>query len=800
MNVCRTLAVTALVALAASLVPTAGCSPKHNPIVPSNQPPVVRITSAPIDTTQRNYYVITVNWIGHDPDGRVDHFIYAIDPPMEAGADTLYTMTTDFTLTRSYACPSPDRQDSTRRSADFHVFVIKAVDNNGAVSAPVARAFWSFTQAPRVQIVHPRASSLVKYYVTPTTTIRWEGFDDDGVFTQKPVQYKFKMLTSETEVKLADANVTPDLVRQYYAPRHWAGWDSLPGDTTEKQYSGLNVDQDYLFVIVAFDEVGAYSPIFSRNANMVLMKVTYSGAQLPKIGFFNDFFQYEYAAGSWQPSDPEKEFRLEVPAARPGHPEDRLTFKWYALPATDTRGNPIGGPIRSYRWAVDIINVFDETERSDEELDLTHWSQKSSAVTSCRIGPYSGGEIHKFYLEAEDVNNLKSLGIIRFTSVLPTFESELLIVDDTRLTVDRVAPNTSCPQRPLGNWPTAAELDTFLYARGDVPWLCYPPVGGQPQLSTPGVFSAFKFDTLGTNTGGFDLTVPLSRLGRYRHVIWLVDGGASSRSGEGTNIDNASTSLRYMNDRQHANTLATYVRQGGLVWVAGGGAASASLYNFDKTNNNTTNPIPRTTTFAFSNGELGPGRFIYDQAHWRSEIKQFPVNPGVIRRYLGRFQSSPGIYQNLPELIQAKTPGTDPFPPNRTGQPPSNFYQTQFTVEFLSAPNEIIEDLDPRPSESFESTLDTLYKVTGPSLQPDTGPGALQSVTMTYYHGLDNAPFVMSGFSLWTFRRSQCVGLVDFVLQQLWGILPEPRVPGPQVVAPAVRRPPAGRRAQPLGR
>jgi hypothetical protein len=780
----------ALLALAAGLIALTGCNKKPNvPIVAGNQPPTVRITSAPRDTTQRNYYVITLNWIGNDPDGRVDRFLFAVDPPRDPGLDTVWTSTTENTLTRSFPSTLPDRQNPAN-SSDFHVFVIKAVDNRGMMSPPVARAFWSYTEAPRVQVRVPPANPLVRYYVPPALLVRWEGFDDDGVFTQKPVKYKFKLLTQASEVPLSLARSNPDSVRRYYAPRNWAGWDSLPGDTTEKQFTNLTPDQEYVFVVVAFDEAGAYSPIFSLNDNMIYFRVTFTGAQNPRIGFFNEFFLYEYVQGSYRPLDPAQVVRLEVPAGEPGNPNDKLTFNWYGLPATDSRGNQVGGPIRSYRWAVDIVDVFDNTERSDEETDLAHWSQKTSAVTSCRIGPYAGNETHKFYLEVEDINGLKSLGIIEFTAVQATFANPLLVVDDTRYLLDSVSPGQQCP-RPIGNWPTAAELDTFLFARGGVPWYCYPAVGGQPQLSSPGLFSGYRFDTLGTNMRTQDLTVRLSRLGQYRHVIWLVDGAGALNNKPGTDagdIAGPTTSLRYMNANRQANTLAAFVRQGGKVWLAGGGAPTASMINFNRGINDNSSPNPRTLTFRFTDNELLPGRFVYDQGHWRSEFKQFRVNGGRLRRYLGRYRDVPGGggYSDFPAEIMIKSPATDPFPPNRTGSQ-AIFYQTQYDVEFLSAANEIIEDLDPGPNEDFQSTLDTLCKVTASTLQPDTGASALQSVVMTRYTGLENTEFIITGFNLWNFRRQHCKEVVDFVLQRIWEILPDATYTPPPVVASARR-------------
>jgi hypothetical protein len=784
MNLRRQAAAPALVALAAGFV-AAGCTPVEHMVMP-NQSPTVRITAAPLDTTQRNYYVITLNWIGFDPDGRVDHFLLAFDPPREAGRDTEWTSTTGNTVTRSFACPLPDRRDTTR-SSDFHVFVIKAVDNQGARSPVVARAFWSYTIAPRVEMRAPRPNSLVRYFLPPAVMFQWEGTDEDGVFTQKPVKYKFKLLGASSEVPLDVANTNPDAVRQYYAPRYWAGWDSLPADTTFKQYTNLTPEDNYMFVVVAFDEAGAYSPIFSRNTNMTLFKVTFAGVQLPRIGFFNDFFLYEYEQGTYRPGDQSQVVHVEVPASDPGNPNDRLTLNWYA-------SSPIGAPVRSYRWAVDITNLEDETRRTDEDTDLSHWSEKSSLITSCRIGPYVGTQTHLFVLEAEDINGLKALGLLEFKTVQSSFDHPLLVVDDTRYLLDEVKPNTNCfsaSNRPLGAWPTQAEFDTFLYAVGGKPWKCYPPPGAV--MSTPGIFHGYSFDTLGTNSGVADLTVKLSRLGQYRHVIWLVDRLGALNDDAGTNKSDAMTAMRYMNDRGKANTLAAYVRQGGLAWVVGN-VATASMVNFDNPNNNGKLPKPATQTFSSAPDlhELIPGRFIYSQGHWQSEFKTFPITNGRVRRYLGRFESVPGLYAELPGEIEMKSSASDPFPPNRANRP-SDFYQSMFGAEFLTAPNTILEDVDPGPRERFESTLDTLYKVTAASLQPDTGRAGVQSVVMTRYHGLENTELVVTGFPIWNFRRSQCQALVDFVLQRLWDL--NPSAPSASMATPPPRWPQASTRA-----
>ncbi|HZT10274.1 MAG TPA: hypothetical protein VFB09_04490, partial [Actinomycetota bacterium] len=68
MSLRRQAAAPALATLAAGLV-AAGCTGPVQHMLAPNQAPSVRITAAPLDTTQRNYYLITLNWIGFDPDG-----------------------------------------------------------------------------------------------------------------------------------------------------------------------------------------------------------------------------------------------------------------------------------------------------------------------------------------------------------------------------------------------------------------------------------------------------------------------------------------------------------------------------------------------------------------------------------------------------------------------------------------------------------------------------------------------------------------------------------------------------------
>ena len=381
------------------------------------------------------------------------------------------------------------------------------------------------------------------------------------------------------------------------------------------------------------------------------------------------------------------------------------------------------------------------------------------------VGPFAAelkGVHHRLYVEARDREGDASLGIVDLFVTRANFERGLLIVDDTRRAPDTfLASSPDCPRAPIGQWPNAAELDTFLFARGNVPLRC----DALARNSSPGLFEGYDFDTLGTR-GMLDVPT-LGLLGKYRRVIWYVDQAAANYTGALNSPTQPKSMLRYMSENGRMNVLSAYAKSGGRTWIAGGGAALAS----GLPNNDPSNDSPSTIFSSTRPNELGPGRFMYEAPHWRSEIRVTFANASITR-FRGRFEGTPE-YAALPSLIQQKTPATDPLPPTRTR--PSDFYQSFVDVEFLQRPNEILEEgaSGPRPA-ALGSALDTLYQVTGTGLPtPDVNP---HNVIMTHYHGSDCGPVVFTGFSLWSFQHDQCAQLVDFVLQTLWGMSREPDV------------------------
>ncbi|MGH7741515.1 MAG: hypothetical protein ACRENS_05775, partial [Candidatus Eiseniibacteriota bacterium] len=706
----------------------AGCSKSlKNNFIP-DIPPTVTLTSAPYDTTGRYFYAYKLNWLGNDPDGRVVSFVYAIDPEYD-GVAKKYVPTDGWTSTTKneqiifFRASSPDSTAPLRLSSDFHVFVIRAVDDRAETSAVVTRAFFSYTVAPTVHITNPSPSGLKTAFVTPSVRISWNGVDSDGQFTQKPTKYKFKLISpSDPEFPLdkLQARGGIDSLRAFYAPT-FAGWDSSSAETTNVQYTNLTPGTQYVFALVGFDEAGAYTPTFNYDVNLLQMTAQLASANGPKISAFNEFFQYGWKGG--YNTDQASWVLLEVPYNVP------ITFNWTAT--TDN-----GADIAYYRWRLGG-DVSDETPRSNENTDVSHWSSPSINTVSATVGPFPSDSITFFYIEATDNNGLKSLGIIYLHVVKPTFARALGIVNDTRYPVDvlRIGTNQYVP--PGGAWPTAAEFDTFLFARGGKPYRGYAPyptadpigfpyTNGTPLFSQPGIFAGYDFDTVTTRTGRADLTVPLSELGHYSHLIWLCDALAAGKTAPGSTVASAQCALRYMNSLNKVNTLATYIKQGGQVWAIGSGVAHACQVNFDKDGN--------AGSYYADGRELVPGRFMYDVVHWQNNIDDY-FGSGYTYHRSPRAVSGPPFnidYSGMPDTLRLQSLAIgDSLPLLRTG----GFYYDQLGFSQLSLDNRITENihvLTPVDTVLQLSTLDTLMNVVYPGVEPRP-----QFPVATYYHGTD---------------------------------------------------------------
>ena len=756
------LALTAsqLAALALSFV-LSGCGLEPRSQLLPNQPPEITLDRPRIYSGEDSQS-LSFTWKARDPDGRVDHYVFVLDPASVDRIDPSWRTTREATTTLSVPRAVTTGRAAATGEANAlmpHVFAVRAVDDRGAMSALATIALFADNIAPVVYIVDPAPNSVFTP-ITPTSLdIRWTGSDLDGQI----VKYKYRLFGAHNPDFpgipdfISFATNDPNAFRDLYTPG-FQGWDSVGPETTSVRYSNLVPNQLYLFAITAFDDDGDYDPVFSANKNILKFAVSEGTFANPHLCVASPLFNYCSQVGG------DVELSYEIPATA------SLPVTWFAVPAA-------GSDIAAYRWVLDPLDPSDEKERSQPTSDPNHWTPWSLGTTSTTLGPFAqpsqGGE-HTLYVQAKDTFDRISTLRIHLTVIRAMSARELLIVDDTRLMPDQVRSGVLDP--PHGTWPNAAELDTFLYARGGYPYRGYPTGA----VSRPGILDGYDFDTLGTR-GIASGIVPLSVLSQYRQVMWMTDDVGATYTGSPVELLAPTTSLRLMSSPGQMNTLSAYVAQGGKLWLSGGGAAYTTLVAWGRRNT----PSDDWTN---TDQELIAGRFMFDFAHWQSSVVIRPARQALINTpewapwlnaQMGRGWSGHGIDRNLNQpdysklaafqILQARTCTSDPPPPLRFCDP--FFWQRPYPAEFIgrvppssSPPNYVREDADPRPNhERLESTLDTLYLAVGGSM-----PGPLP--VMTYYHGFESGPVVFSGFPIWYFQRVQCQAIVDFVLQDIWGL------------------------------
>ena len=754
-----------------------GCGRHASVLMGPNQPPELEIVSARAVGSGG----VHVRWSARDPDGRVASSQWSLTSIGSAWQRRGVTSATGEECTLPAAEPRIVWSNgAARREPDL--FTVWAVDDRGAESEPARIALFGNNVAPTIVITSPVPSAQLRVQTSTQLCITWRGIDPDGVFTQSPVKYKYRVLDLDDPSNFVFLT-NPDSLRRLAVETSWAGWDSTSSDTTFARFSNLTLGKSYLFAVNGFDEQGDYDPIFSLWGNLLQFTVRFAETLGPRLTLSAASLRYSYPSGSAS-LDPSRWINLEVPSGQP------LEYTVSAIPG-------FSQSVSGYRWVLDPVDFNDETARSGPS-DLLHWSAWDVNAPSISLPAFNETGIkrreHMLYVEARSgfggcnpvSADFVSVGILHLVTVRATLTHELLVVDDTRFEPDRTGVG-GCPSIYTQPWPSAAELDTFLYARGNVTWRCTrnPTTG---VLSKPGVFAGYSFDTLGTRgvTSGpagdlypvANQTVPLSILADYRHVIWLSDLNGGVSNNPPNSPVTPMSALKFSSAQGRVNVLSSYVAMGGKAWLAGGAGSYASLISFDRTSNNT----GQTTVFSSAPqfGELVPGRLMYDQSHWRSTLAtvraavQFSRSPRAdaiaadpwhhFSAYAGDTLRAPD-YVKLPAIFQNRIAGTDPIPPTRTPAQSGLFYPSTLACEYLMQPNAVLEDVDPSPSVSNEiSVLDTLVQASGGLLLLSPAP------VMTYYHGGSAQQFVFSGFAPWDLVRSDCITLVDFVLQDIWGL------------------------------
>lgn len=762
----------------------AGCGKSGAVLVP-NEPPTLTLTSGPIDTSATNpvSWSVAITWQARDPDGTVDHVSYAVDPPSApeaaAGQDTVWVGTKENGVVARFRAATPDPIGGPGTAKDFHVFVARAWDNSGAASERVVRAFYATTVAPSARIDKPAPAITRLTPVPRSMVIRFSGDDPDGIGTRAPVGFRVRLVSDQNPLFRA-LDSDPDSLRREALANNWRGWSTLPGDQTSFELTDLPEDTQWVFAVAAEDAAGAITPLFSYESNLVRLLI--SDASGPRLRMLGPGLDYTYAIGGTS-ADSSRWLSVTLPAG------NRTSFSWLALPAPSRA-------ITGYRWVLDPDTLSSETPRSNEVSDTRHWSAWSDHTLSTgELAPMSAGD-HMLYVQTEDDFGARSLGIVRIRVFAVSFDRQLLVVDDTRFELDRRAAG-GCVAPYTKQWPSAAELDTFLYAVGGVPWQCTVNPPGAP--SPPGLFAGYGADTVGTRQIGPNptATLPLSLLARYRSVIWLTDQDGALAPGT---LSSPFSLLRWISRAGNVRAIEDYSRLGGRVWFAGGGTALATLVEGDLRANNT------ASNTVFTGPDLDLSTPVVALAHLRWQINVSRTIPALVRSPAARggwvAQGPDGAlaapdYSGLPASLTVRSAATDPIPATRLASQANQFYGGSLGVEYAIG-SVVTEDFGGIGGTRIESALDTLLDVVGATIEPSPSP------VMLYYHGRENGPVLFSGFDLWSWSRTEAQALVDFVLRDVWGLtrsgsaaarVPATATAGPKRAAskrgldPAARRP-----------
>ena len=726
-----------------------GCS-RGGLLFAPNSPPTLELTSGPIDTSSAHpvAWSVPIAWDARDPDGTVSYVSYAVDPPTAAehaaGAETVWVNTKANSVVVRFQATTLDSLGPNATASDFHVFVARAWDNSGGASEPVVRAFYAYTVAPTARIERPRPDPLQVLPVPQTFNIGISGDDPDGIGSRQPAGFLIRFLTPPHPL-FQVITTDPDSLRREALVTGWRGWSLLPGDRTSFTVDNLAEGREWVVALAAIDAAGSTTPLFSFDRN--LLRVAVSSANGPRLSIRGPGINFSYLDGSSSP-DSSRWIRTSSPEGT------RPSFSWSAVPAT-------GRQMAGYRWVLDPDLLSSDVPRADEATDLHRWSRWGlDQVSTDRLPPMGLG-VHKLYVQAEDDIGGRSLGIVHITAFPLGFERRLLIVDDTRFEPDR--PGTAgCPAAYRENWPSAAELDSFLLAVGGVPWRCTVNPAGA--LSVPGLFAGYGADRVHTPASNPGSVVTLQLLTRYSHVLWLTDFDGAAP--EFNNSQGTIPMMRWMSNAANVRLLEDYSRLGGKVWVAGGGVALASLIDFDIRSNNT------TTNMVFTGPDLSTRSFVVSAAHLRSRIEvsrstiALQKSTAATKTWSGHgpdgIERSPD-YSRLPEQLSYRSAATDALPPTRPPSQANKFYLSTAGLEFAHGAI-LEEDFGSPGAPRIESALDTLFGAFGSRVTLAPAPA------MFYYHGRDNAPVLYSGFDLWSWTRPDAQALVDFVMQDVWGL------------------------------
>jgi len=545
----------------------------------TNQPPTAHLISAP-PTGSETSFQIELIWSGSDPDGRVDRFEYAIDPPavfteeeiaqggpgvvsevvpgtgdsptitrvtkaVDGGTvsfDWVHTIKNGDTFTFSATEPDSVGDDTLRaptgRFTGMHAFYLRAVDSDGATSMPDRAAFTATTLAPVSRITQPALTGEDLIYGAGIgLTALWTAEDPDG--TAPPSRFLYRLI----HVPIGDLSTADKSV-------FFQGLDSDWTLTTDRKFQSLGMDAPggYLFAVRAVDQAGAVEPFvdWGRNAVRIAAStaslyasplLTVTETYLGSTTFPLDFVKF---------SD-QTETEGTILAGTPLH------FSWQGS------AERYSGEIWGYSWGVDIVDPQDDSAWSPWGLNVTH-----------PPGDLVFGEpgYHRFSVKVQDTFGHITMGTVVIHVVTLVGDRHVLFVDDS---FDDTYPRDS-------------EHDAFwdrMFA-------------GYPGLETGDVT---EFASHGDNDRQaiHPKELKLTDLVRFRMLLW---------ENNGSGFDGDSGLFRVVSNQ----ALVSYLGAGGKLWLGGRMTIGATIPDITLLRGDLTYPK-----------SLHPGQFAWDMLRIHSD-------------------------------------------------------------------------------------------------------------------------------------------------------------------------------------
>lgn len=502
----------------------------------ANEPPTIRFVYGP---PEGDYivYKVHIYWMGHDPDGKIDHYEYVIADGDPLGFDPADTTGlgkwTSTELTEIELEVSADEMDTTvtidynqyARYSKMHTFFVRAVDDGGARSETVYRSFNAFTLAPHIFITVPQPESTVKVqFLPPVIKFEWEGKDPIDTPQNYQAIDSVRFMYAEYSGDIVERlNKYPELFEDRWSP--WYAFEA-PGDSGKSTILGddeiLELCGMYVFVVQAMDEAGAVSSIFDEKTNVRCFMVKRSTG--PLLTVHEPYLGVYRFLGTESPVQ-----ALETPAGF------NLNFSWTG------NASEYGAIVSTYRYGWDITDLSDQYQW-DVEAGPFHKSAPQRRFMS---------GVHSFFIEATDNIGTATLARIEINIVPLTMERDLLLIDDF--------PSEEFNQN-IYFMPTENQHDKF--------WLdiCSRAPGFDPAT-----------DVYDTKERSFE-TPDLRDIWRYKNVIWVYGNSRFDFNAWVQTVNfTTEADMDLLGCKYTYNILQFYMLLGGHLWTCGRGDLNGGL-------------------------------------------------------------------------------------------------------------------------------------------------------------------------------------------------------------------------------